>query len=159
MHWLYLTAKFTRVAQSCSPVGSDICLYFYPTVSACNNFLLCLCFSPRFSQPVHQQRVAAVVRRARGSSWVSVWAAVAAGRVCNCRVLPVLCLPLRALLLGSFSRSRSGGQHWWVQRVHCEMKESLEIHCSDAATAEAPRVCRLVILFAGGFLVFLWVII
>lgn len=128
VHWLHLTTR-----SSLHNLCTILRLYFYPTVSTCNNFMLRLCFSLRFSQLVHQQRVAAAVCRTRGSSWVSVRADGAAGRVCDWRVVPVVGLPLHTLLLGSFSRSRFGGQHWWVQRVYCEMRESLEIHSSNAA--------------------------
>lgn len=69
--------------------------------------------SLRFSWPVHQWCAADAVAGARGSSGVSVWAAVASGSVCNSGVIPPLHLPLHPILLGTFPCSRFGGQHRW----------------------------------------------
>lgn len=96
---------------------TDLCQSVYLSPLGYNNIQFCLFPSLRFSWSVHQQCAADVVTGARGSSGVSLWAAVACGSVCNRSVIPALHLPLHPLILGSFTCSCSRRQHRWELRL------------------------------------------
>lgn len=143
--------------------STNLCLYLYQPVEVCLSpspmpSHLVWFVSLRFSRPMHQHYVAAVVSRARGSTGVSVRAAGASGGLCSSRVIPALRLPLCPLLLGSSSCSRIGGQHRWEWRFSTKGRvqpKALFKHSSWGHSAHFQACYTL----RQRILVFLWVII